>query len=81
MRRGDREVPEIIERDLRALRELAAKTQADVAKLIERTQGEPSRMERRSDHRVSTLQKLVEALGELELIAHVGSKRVKLRGI
>jgi hypothetical protein len=39
-------------------------------------------MERRSDHRISTLRKLVEALGgELEVIAHVGSKRVRLRGV
>ncbi len=73
---------EIIEGDLRALREIAGKTQADVAKLIEKTQGELSRIERRSDHRLSTLRKLVEALGgELEIIAHVGSKRVRLRGV
>lgn len=73
---------ELIEGDLRALREIAGKTQADVAKLIEKTQSELSRMERRSDHRISTLRKLVEALGgELEVIAHVGSKRVRLRGV
>jgi predicted transcriptional regulator len=73
---------EIIEGDLRALRAVAGKTQSEVAKLIEKTQGELSRMERRSDHRLSTLKKLVEALGgELEVIAHVGSKRVKLRGV
>jgi len=73
---------EIIDGDLRALREIAGKTQADVAGLIEKTQGELSRMERRSDHRLSTLRKLVEALGgELEVIARVGSKRIRLRGI
>ncbi len=73
---------EIIDGDLRALREIAGKTQADVAALIEKTQGELSRMERRSDHRLSTLRKLVEALGgELEVIARVGSKRIRLRGI
>ena len=75
-------VNEIVEGDLKALREIAGKTQADVAKLIEKTQGELSRMERRGDHRLSTLRKLVAALGgELEVIAHIGKRRVKLKGV
>jgi predicted transcriptional regulator len=73
---------EVIEGDLRVLREVTGKSQAEVAALIEKTQGELSRMERRSDHRLSTLRKIVEALGgELEVVAHVGARRVRLRGV
>ncbi len=73
---------ELIEGDIRVLRELAGKSQAEVAELIRRTQDELSRTERRSDRRLSTLRKVVEALGgELEVVARVGSRRVRLRGV
>ncbi len=73
---------EIVEGDLRAVREIAGKTQAETAALIEKTQGELSRLERRSDHRLSTLRRLVEALGgQLEVVVHIGSKRVRLKRV
>lgn len=70
---------ELLEMDLRALRELTGKTQEELATLAEMTQSEVSRLERRSDYLVSTLQRIVQALGgELEVIANFGDKRVKL---
>jgi hypothetical protein len=42
-------------------------------------QSEVSRLERREDHHVSTLRKVVEALGgELEVSAVFGEKRVRV---
>lgn len=70
---------ELLEMDLRAIRELTGKTQEELATLAEMTQSEVSRLERRSDYLVSTLQRIVQALGgELEVIANFGDKRVKL---
>lgn len=70
---------ELLEMDLRGLRELLGKTQQEIAALIERTQGQVSETERRQDVRLSTLRSYVEALGgELELIANFGDKRIKL---
>lgn len=73
---------EIIEGDLRAIRELTGKTQVEAAKLLDMTQSELSRLERRDDVRLSTLRRLVECLGgELEVVAHFGDKAVKLRSV
>ena len=73
---------EILEGDLRAVREAAGLSQAEAAKLAEMTQGEVSRLENREDYRLSTLRRFVQALGgRLEVIAHVGDKSVKLRGV
>lgn len=70
---------ELLELDLRAIRELTGKTQEELAALASMTQSEVSRLERRSDYLVSTLQRIVHALGgELEVIANFGDKRVKL---
>ncbi|MEB3188413.1 MAG: helix-turn-helix transcriptional regulator [bacterium] len=70
---------ELLELDLRAIRELTGKTQEELAALASMTQSEVSRLERRSDYLVSTLQRIVRALGgELEVIANFGDKRVKL---
>lgn len=70
---------ELLEMDLRAIRELTGKTQEELAALAEMTQSEVSRLEHRSDYLVSTLQRIVQALGgELEVIANFGDKRVKL---
>jgi len=61
------------------MRELLGKTQEEVAEVTKMTQWEISRMERRSDHRLSTLRRLVKALGgDLEVVANLGDKRVKL---
>jgi DNA-binding XRE family transcriptional regulator len=73
---------EDLELNLRAVRELAGKTQAEVAAAAGATQGEISTTERRSDHLVSTLRRYVTALGgELEIVARFGERSVKLRGV
>jgi transcriptional/translational regulatory protein YebC/TACO1 len=79
----EREVErELLEMNLRALRELVGKTQVEAAEVADMTQGEISRAERRGDHLLSTLRRYVEALGgELEVIANFGDKRIRLRGV
>ena len=70
---------ELLELDLRGIRELVGVTQQELAARVEQTQGHVSETERRSDHRLSTLRKYVEALGgELEVVAHFGDKRIRL---
>jgi hypothetical protein len=87
---GDKRVKEIrakVEREieelnLRDVRKLAGKTQTAVAKAASVAQGELSRLERRRDHRVSTLRKYVEALGgELQVVAQFGNRSVRLKGV
>jgi hypothetical protein len=73
---------EIVQMNLRTLREQLGKTQGEIAEAAEMTQSELSRAERREDHLLSTLRRVVEALGgELEVVAHVGDKRIKLVGV
>ncbi len=73
---------EVLEMNLRAMREALGKTQEEVAGVADMTQSELSRTERREDHLVSTLRRYVEALGgELEITATFGSKRVRLTGV
>jgi predicted transcriptional regulator len=73
---------ELLEMDLRELRELSGKTQVETARAMEVAQGELSRLERREDHLVSTLRKYVRALdGDLEIVAHFGDKSVRLHSI
>jgi transcriptional regulator with XRE-family HTH domain len=73
---------ELLEMNLRALRESLGKTQEELARLAEIAQSELSRTERREDHLVSTLRRYVEALGgELEIVASFGDKRVRLQGV
>jgi predicted transcriptional regulator len=68
-----------LEMDLRALRKAANLTQNEMAPLIEMTQSELSRLERREDHRVSTLARYVRALGgHLKIVAEVGKKKIVL---
>jgi predicted transcriptional regulator len=70
---------ELLQLDLRGLRELLGKTQREIAALLERSQGQVSETERRQDVRLSTLRSYVEALGgELEVVATFGDKRIKL---
>lgn len=82
-RRGEiaREVTaELIELDLREIRETLGKSQVEVAHAAEMAQSELSRIEHREDYRVSTLRRVVEALGgELELVASFGNRRIRLR--
>jgi len=73
---------EILDMDLRGLRELVGKTQKDLAILVEQTQGQVSETERRGDHRLSTLRRYVEALGgEIEVVANFGDKRIRLHSV
>jgi len=67
---------------LRQLREEAGKTQVEMADLAEVTQSALSRMERREDNPIDALRRYVEALGgELEVVAVIGNKRVRLLGV
>ncbi|HVA79714.1 MAG TPA: helix-turn-helix transcriptional regulator, partial [Candidatus Binataceae bacterium] len=71
---------ELLEMDLKELREAAGKTQAEMAAALKKAQSEISRVENRSDYRLSTLQRYVAALGgELEVVASFGNRRVRLR--
>ena len=70
---------ELLDLDLRGLRELLGKTQEELAALLERSQGQVSETERRQDVLLSTLRSYVKALGgELEVIANFGDKRIRL---
>ena len=72
---------EILEADLRSIRELVGKTQAEVAKATGMSQGQVSVTERQEDHLLSTLRRYVEALGgELDVVARFGDKTIKLHG-
>jgi predicted transcriptional regulator len=73
---------EIIEMNLRELRQLAGLTQEDVAQATRMRQPELSRVERRDDHLLSTLRLYVEALGgELEVVARIDGKVIRMRGV
>jgi len=87
VRKIEREADEELGRDhleanLRAVREMAGKTQVELARDAGISQAELSRNESAGDHLVSTLRRYIEALGgELEIIARFGDKTVKLRGM
>lgn len=80
LRKIDQEVEdELLEIDLRTLREAMGLTQGELAQRVEITQSQLSKMERREDHRISTLRRYVEALGgSLEICAIIDGRRVKL---
>ena len=62
--------------ELRQAREL---TQATLAELLETSQGEISKIERRADMYVSTLRRYVEAMGgELEIVARFPDGDVRI---
>jgi len=70
----------VLELDLRSVRQLAGKTQTQVAKKASIAQGHLSLFERGRDHRLSTLRRYVNALGgELEVLARFGDRTVKLK--
>lgn len=83
LRRIDEEVEqELLEMDLRALREAVGLTQEELARKVEVTQSQLSKLERREDHRLSTLRRYVEALGgEIEIVALIEGKKIRLSGI
>jgi transcriptional regulator with XRE-family HTH domain len=72
-----------MEMNLRALRKYRGVTQIQVSKLAEIAQPELSNAERRQDHLVSTLRRIVSAMGgELEVSAvFEDGKRIKLLGV
>lgn len=73
---------EVLDMELRELRELAGKTQVEVAAAAAMAQSEVSKTEKRDDHLLSTLRRYVEALGgELEVVAKFGDKSIRLRGV
>lgn len=73
---------DVLEMNLRALREFTGTTQVEVARAADMSQSEASRAERREDHLISTLKRYVEALGgELEVFAVFDDKRIKLKGV
>lgn len=75
---------EILELNLRSLREMVGKTQVDLADASEMAQSEVSKVERRGDHMLSTLRRYVEALGgelEVRAVFNGGQKTVKLTGV
>jgi DNA-binding XRE family transcriptional regulator len=77
-----RERAAALELSLREAREMAGKTQAEVAELAKMAQSEVSKIERREDRLISTVRHYIEALGgELELVARFGDKTVRLRGV
>jgi DNA-binding XRE family transcriptional regulator len=70
---------ELLEMDLRAVREMVGLTQEMAADAIGVSQGELSRMERRPDYHLSTVRRYIESLGgELELRAVFKDKSVRL---
>ncbi len=73
---------EILEMNLREVRQFAGKTQEELAAATKMQQPELSRVERRDDHLLSTLRRYVEALGgELEVTARFDGRAVRLRGV
>jgi len=75
----ERVAAELLELSLADLRRELGVTQVEMASAANATQGQISSLENRDDHLVSTLRRYVEALGgELEVVAVVGDKRVKL---
>lgn len=70
---------ELLEMDLRALREAVGLTQEELAQRVVVTQSQLSKLERREDFRLSTLRRYVTALGgQLEIVAIVDGKRIRL---
>lgn len=73
---------DLLEMDLPTLRRFVGKTQVELARAIEISQAELSRAEKRKDHKLSTLRRLIEAMGgKLELVAHFGETTVRLKEI
>lgn len=78
---GDDVARNELEVSLRELRQIAGKTQVEVAAGSGLAQSEVSRIEGRDDALVSTLRRYVEALGgELDLVARIGARSVVIRG-
>lgn len=67
------------EMTLRAIRELTGRTQVQAAAGAGMTQSDVSFLERREDHRVSTLARYITGLGgELVLLARFGDRNIRI---
>lgn len=65
---------------MRELRAIAGKSQVEVAAEMGVAQGEVSRLEGRSDTKLSTLERYVRALGgEIEIVARFGDRAMTVR--
>ncbi len=70
---------ELLEMDLKTIREALGITQVTLSKMLKLTQAQISRMEKRQDHKISTLTRYVQALGgNIEVRAIFGDKTVRL---
>jgi predicted transcriptional regulator len=70
---------ELVEMNLRAIREAAGITQEELAAKVDLSQGQLSKVERGDFNSLPTVRKVVEALGgELEVTAVIDGKRVRL---
>jgi transcriptional regulator with XRE-family HTH domain len=79
---GDKARQDALEMSLRELREMLGKTQTEVAEATSLAQSELSRIERRDDHLLSTLRRIIEGMGgQLEVTAVFGEKRYPLGGV
>src|SRR5690349_18973968 len=77
IRRGVEE--DLLEMDLRAIREMAGKTQGEVADATDMRQGNISKLEKNGSRRLDIIARYVEALGgEVEVRANFGDKSVRL---
>src|SRR5687768_1039610 len=75
-------IREIIAMKLAELRKAEGMTQAELAAAAEMAQGELSKAERRDDHLVSTLRRIVEGLGgELRITAVLGNREIHLQDV
>lgn len=71
-----------LELSLQELRAMVGVTQEKLAAELEIAQASLSKIEASEDHKLSTVRRYVEALGgELEVVAVVGNKRLKLVGV
>jgi Helix-turn-helix domain len=71
---------DLSELSLREIRELTGHTQAAVAAAANMRQSDVSRLERMPLYKLSTLRRIVAALGgEVEVTVQVGAKRMRLR--
>jgi transcriptional regulator with XRE-family HTH domain len=80
-RRADRRTHELLaDLLLSEIRRLAGKSQRQVAASLGIRQPSLSKLEKQSDMQISTLRKIVKALGgELEIVAHFPKKAVRMK--
>jgi predicted transcriptional regulator len=70
---------DLVDSDLRTLREAVGLTQAEMAARTDMDQSQISRLERQGDTRLSILKRYVEALGgDLKIVATVRGKTIRL---